>query len=88
MGGEDGLDFGKGVEPIDKGFAFFTVVEAGVELLHGGMRETSDFSGAGHGIRGIEVGRGSRVARPRNGAGRRTALSAYKCSYRARIRPK
>ena len=88
MGGEHGLDFGKGVEPIDKGFAFFAVVEAVVELLPDGMRETSDFSSAGHGIRGIEVGRGSRVARPRNGAGRRTALCAYKCSYRGRIGPK
>jgi hypothetical protein len=49
VGGEDGLDFGEGVEPGDEGRGRLAVVEAGVELVTEGLREAGDFAGAGHG---------------------------------------
>ena len=52
---EDGLDFGKGVEPFDEFYAGFAVVEALVELVAEGAGETGDFAGAFHGIRGFRV---------------------------------
>ena len=53
--GEEGLDFGEGVEPLDEVHAGFAVVEALVELVAEGARETGDFAGAFHRIRGLWV---------------------------------
>jgi hypothetical protein len=43
---EDRLDFGKIIEPFENGFAAFVVLEAMIELIAKGVRETSDFAGA------------------------------------------
>ena len=48
--GEDGLDFGEGVEPLDEVHAGFAVVEALVELVAEVVREAGDFAGAFHKI--------------------------------------
>ena len=48
MFGEDGLDFGEGVEPLDEVNAGFAVVETLVELVAEVVRETGDFAGAFH----------------------------------------
>jgi len=48
VGFEDGLDFGQGVEPLEEGFTLFTVLHTAIELFTDFVRETSDFSGAGH----------------------------------------
>ena len=50
MFGEDGLDFGEGVEPLDEVNAGFAVVEALVELVAERAGETGDFAGAFHKI--------------------------------------
>jgi hypothetical protein len=47
--GEDGLHFGLGVEPGEKGAGDFAVGEALVERFADGARETADFSAAGGG---------------------------------------
>ena len=44
FGGEDGFDFGQGVEPGEDGFVGLVVVETEVELLAELMRETRDFA--------------------------------------------
>ena len=44
VGGEDGFDFGEGVEPREEGFAILALFEALVELVLDGMRQTGDFS--------------------------------------------
>ena len=49
LGGEDGLDLGEGVEPLEEGSAGLAVEAAAVELVADGGGETGDFSGAGHG---------------------------------------
>jgi len=49
LGGEDGLDLGEGVEPLEEGWAWLVVEEAAVELVADGEGEAGDFSGAGHG---------------------------------------
>ena len=46
--GEDGLDFGEGVKPLQEGHAGFAVVKALVELFAEGVGETGDFTGAFH----------------------------------------
>ncbi len=51
IGGQDGLDFGEGVEPVEEGGAGFVVEEALVELVADGGGETGDFAGAGCGLR-------------------------------------
>ena len=43
---EDLFDFGEVVEPIEDGIGGLAVVEALVDFLADGVRETSDFSGA------------------------------------------
>ena len=48
VGGEEGGDFGEGIEPIGEVAGEFTVFEAVVEFFAKGLRETGDFSGAGH----------------------------------------
>ncbi len=48
-GGEHGLDFGDGVEPLEDGVGLFAVVESAIELLTDVVREAGDFSGA-HGL--------------------------------------
>ena len=53
--GEDGLDFGETVKPLDEFHAGFAVMEALVELVAEMVRETGDFAGAFHGIRGLGV---------------------------------
>ena len=50
MLGEEGLDFGEGVEPLNEFHAGFAVVEALVELVAELVRETGDFAGAFHDI--------------------------------------
>jgi len=52
LGGEDGLDLGQGVEPVEEGWAGLVVEKAAVELVSDGEGETGDFSGAGHGGKG------------------------------------
>jgi len=52
VGGEDGLDFRDGVEPIEDGVGLFAVAEAAIELLTDVVREAGDFSGA----HGLDVG--------------------------------
>jgi hypothetical protein len=42
--GEDGLDFGEGVEPREDGLVGFGIVETAVDLVAEGAREASDFS--------------------------------------------
>ncbi len=42
--GEDGTDFGQGIEPIEDGFGLLAVVEAAVELVADLMGEAGDFS--------------------------------------------
>ncbi len=42
--GEDGLDFGEGVEPGEESFAGFAVVEAAVELVADGFGEAGNFA--------------------------------------------
>ena len=48
--GEDGLDFGEAVEPLDEVHAGFAVVEALVELVAEGAGEAGDFAGAFHNL--------------------------------------
>ena len=48
VGGEEGLDFGEGIEPVEEGWGQFAVVEAVVELFADGVGEAGDFAGAGH----------------------------------------
>jgi len=48
MFGEEGLDFGEGVEPLDEIHAGFAIVEALVELVAELVGETGDFAGAFH----------------------------------------
>ncbi len=48
--GEDGLDFGEGVEPFNQVHAGFAVVEALVELVAEGAGEAGDFAGTFHKI--------------------------------------
>ena len=55
MFGEEGLDFGEGVEPLDEVHAGFAVVEALVELVAEGAGETGDFAGAFHNYIGYGV---------------------------------
>ena len=50
MFGEEGLDFGEGVEPLDEFHAGCAAVEALVELVAELVRETGDFAGAFHGL--------------------------------------
>jgi len=45
---KDRSDFGQGVEPLEEGFTLFTVLNTAIELFTDFVRETSDFSGAGH----------------------------------------
>ena len=61
-GGEHGLDFGDGVEPIEDGVGLFAVVEAAIKLLTDVVREAGDFSGAhGLGVGSKVLGDGSKV---------------------------
>jgi hypothetical protein len=48
MGGEDGLDFRQLVEPGEEVLGPLAVLEAQVELLTDGQRETGDFAVARH----------------------------------------
>ena len=50
MLGEEGLDFGEAVQPLDEVHAGFAVVEALVELVAKRAGETGDFAGAFHKI--------------------------------------
>jgi len=42
--GEDGFDFGEGVEPRKDGFVGLMVVKTEIELIADGVRETGDFA--------------------------------------------
>jgi hypothetical protein len=53
LGGEDGLDLGEGIEPVEEGGAGLVVEEAAVELVANGGGEAGDFSGASHGVKGV-----------------------------------
>jgi hypothetical protein len=44
VGGEEGFDFGKGVEPRENRFLGLVIMETEVELFADGMRETRDFA--------------------------------------------
>jgi len=46
VGGEDGLDLGERVEPVEEGGAGFVVEDAAVELVADGKGEPGDFAGA------------------------------------------
>jgi hypothetical protein len=46
VGGEDGLDLGEGVEPVEEGGAGLVVEEAAVKLVSDGEGETGDFARA------------------------------------------
>ena len=48
VGGQDDLDVGVGVEPIEEARAGFAVIKAAVEFVADGAGETGDF--AGHGV--------------------------------------
>jgi len=62
MFGEDGLDFGEAVQPLDEVHAGFAVVEALIELVAELVREAGDFAGAFH------VNNGLRFRRQRRGS--------------------
>jgi hypothetical protein len=55
--GEDGLDFGQGVEPIEERTGEFAVAEAEVEGFANVAREAGDFAaaGGGGGLRKFDV---------------------------------
>ena len=53
LGLENGLYFREGVEPREDRFGFVAIAEAWIELFADLVRETSDFSGASHGIVGL-----------------------------------
>jgi hypothetical protein len=50
VGGQDGLDLGEGVEPVEEGGAGLVVEEAAVELVTDGEREPGDLAGASNSI--------------------------------------
>ena len=52
---KDGLDLGKRIEPKEEGLSGLVVFEAAIELVADGMREASDFAGAGVCVRGNRV---------------------------------
>ena len=60
--GEEGLDFGEAVQPLDEVHAGFAVVEALVELVAKLVGEAGDFAGAFH------VNNGLRFRRQRRGS--------------------
>ena len=52
VAGQDGLDVGGGIEPIEEGGTVLVVGEAAVEFIAQGAREAGDFTIASHGFSG------------------------------------